>query len=236
MKIINYILLFFFVLQIVQAQSAYEIAKKDLKLNYKEIGISAGQSHFNDIWARDAFFASFGSVAIKDYDITKKQIETFAQYQREDGLIPLRIGDRSIILKFIGIDFFSKPKAVYSQDKNNDPALDQNCLYIISSWNYIEKYGDWSTALKYYPNFKQAITWLDMQDTNKNNLVEEKNYANWADSLKTNGEVLYTNVCYYKALDDMEKIATLGASAMSIEPSKNKLLKDAQIFRQKKKK
>ena len=51
---------------------AIEIATEELRACYFKQGIVAGTHHFTDYWARDAFFASFGSLAIGDTKIVRE--------------------------------------------------------------------------------------------------------------------------------------------------------------------
>jgi len=179
-----------------------EVAQKSLRLNYNEYGITAGTEHFSDVWARDGFFASLGSNKIGDYDISKTQLETFIRHQAQNGQIPLRVGDRFIALKFLGLHTKGEYPQ-YVQDKGKNPALDPNCLFIIAAWDYVNAYGDWSFARTNKDAFISAINWFEQYDTNNNGLVEQEWNGDWADSLRKDGEVLYTNICYYKALNDV---------------------------------
>ena len=51
---------------------ASDIATYNLHSCYSQFGILAGRHHFTDYWARDGFFASFGSLAIGDQEIVAK--------------------------------------------------------------------------------------------------------------------------------------------------------------------
>jgi glycogen debranching enzyme len=53
-------------------ENAYILAKRDLLACFGTNGILAGRHHFDDYWARDSFFASFGCLAIKEHEIVKK--------------------------------------------------------------------------------------------------------------------------------------------------------------------
>ena len=45
---------------------AYQVAVRDLRACYNPEGIVAGRLHFNAYWARDGFWALFGSLALGD--------------------------------------------------------------------------------------------------------------------------------------------------------------------------
>lgn len=182
-----------------------EIAIQALKSNYGEKGIYAGQHQFKDYWARDSFFASLGAISIGDYEIVKKNLELFAENQKEDGQIPLRVGAKRIEWHFLGIH----PKqeiARYTEDKKKNTPLDQNCLYIIVAEAYINKTQNYAFGKKHYKSLESALEWLERKDSDKNLLVEEDEFAGWTDSLKKKGEVLFTNVCYYKSTASLGKI------------------------------
>ena len=53
-------------------KEAYGIAVKNLRSCYADHGIIAGLNQFNDYWARDAFYASFGALELKDFLVVKK--------------------------------------------------------------------------------------------------------------------------------------------------------------------
>jgi len=191
------------------AQTAQEIAQKDLRSLYREDGIYAGDEQFSDYWARDALFATLGANAIGDYHISKKQLQLYIDNQKSDGQIPMRVGDYDITLKLLGLDVNQAQKPRYDQDKLFTKPRDQNCLFVISAEDYVLKSGDIQFARDNFESFEAAIRWLAETDDNNNFLVEEGNYANWADSVKKRGEVLYTNVCYYKSLKSLSNLATL---------------------------
>jgi len=44
-------------------------------------------------------------------------------------------------------------------------------------------------------------------DTDRNLLLEQGWYSDWADSLRKRGEILYTNVCHYSGLKNLSEIA-----------------------------
>jgi glycogen debranching enzyme len=187
--------------------SSENIAKENLRELYRDDGIFAGPNQFSDYWARDALFATLGSNAIGDYDISKKQLELFIKYQKDDGQIPMRVGDYDITLKLLGIDVNQAQRPRYDQDKLFTNPRDQNCLFVIAAEDYIVKSGDTQFAVENFHNFEDAISWLANKDEDNNFLVNEGDYAGWTDSVKKNGEVLYTNVCYYRSLKAMSNIS-----------------------------
>ncbi len=186
--------------------SGEDIAKASLKNNYGEKGIYAGQHQFKDYWARDSFFASFGALSIGDKEIVKKNLELFLEGQKNDGQLPLRVGQKDFyILKLAGFQL-GQEVPVYNEDKNSNIPLDQNCLAIIIAEHYTNKTNDIEFARNNFKRLENAFLWLEKKDADKNFLVEEDAYGGWTDSIKKKGEVLYSNVCFYKAAESLGKI------------------------------
>ena len=181
-------------------KKAYDIAQNNLRSCYSKNGILAGLQHFDDYWARDSFFASLGALCLKDFTIIRKNLELFIKYQNNAGQIPIRVGDYFIISKILRIKFKQKTRARYTQDKMFSYPTDQNSLFIISFYNYIQKTHDYTFLEKHSTKLKKAIQWNLLCDIDKDYLMEEKNYATWADSIKKSGKVLYTNVLHCEAL------------------------------------
>ena len=109
-------------------KKAVKIARDGLRRNYKTLGIYAGQKHFDEYWARDSFFASLGSLELKDYNIVKTNLNLVLKNQSKEGLIPVRIGvDRfTQIMKFFGARTQKRKVPFYNQDKKNGCSYDNN--------------------------------------------------------------------------------------------------------------
>jgi len=58
-----------------------------------------------------------------------------------------------------------------------------------------------------FPKAEKAMAFLLSKDRNNDFLVEERVFANWAESVLKFGNVLYTNCCFYKALADFSGLA-----------------------------
>ncbi|MEM2121475.1 MAG: GH116 family glycosyl hydrolase [Candidatus Woesearchaeota archaeon] len=199
-------------------KKAFEIAKNCLRNCYEEHGIIAGRQHFSDYWARDSFFASFGSLELKDYEIVRKNLELFLNYQKQDGQIPLRVSIGQHVLTKLFCDAFKINKktknkrlnAIYYNDKDiifkKAKSTDPNALFIIITLQYYKKTKDKNFLLENYDKIKKSIDWYESYKDKDFGFVKEENYCSWADSIKKNGFVLYTNTLYYKALIDFSKI------------------------------
>lgn len=165
-----------------------------LRKQYAARGVYAGASHFRDVWARDAFFASFGSASIGDVSHARDTVQLFLDSMRADGLIPIRIGAKDEVLNYLGVCFRFGP--VYSQDKGRNPAVDPNLLLLILA-EAVERAG----GKKFNREELARVTaWMVAATSRSDGLIHQGPYADWEDSIKTPGVRLYTSVCLARAL------------------------------------
>lgn len=181
-------------------KKAYEIAVADLRANYGRLGIYAGPKNHHEYWARDSFFASFGSLSLGDTRVVKKNLDLFTKYQNAIGHIPLRVEERFHSLGVLGINLLhKKPKPVF---KPSQPwageVIDSNPLYLILVCEYVKKTGDVVWVKKNSQKIMNAVSWL-VGKFNERNLVTEGFNAGWADFTFKRGNVLYTNILVWRA-------------------------------------
>lgn len=180
--------------------SAYKIAVSDLRSNYGSLGIYAGPKNFREYWARDSFFASYGSLSLHDFEIVKKNLDLFTKYQRADGHIPLRVEERFHAPALVGIIVnHNKPVALH---KPSQPwageAIDSNPLYLIILSEYVLRSGDRQWAIDNKEKIMKAVSWLEGK-FNDRDLVTEGYNAGWADFTFKRGNVMYTNILVWRA-------------------------------------
>lgn len=190
---------------------AVEIAKRDLRCCYLDNGIIGGLEHFDDYWARDSFFASWGSLAIGDINIARKNLELFINFQRADGLIPRRI-DRYYFMRFkylTGIKILRKKLKPVYYGRNFYPNIDPNSLFILTAERYIQKTNDLEWLNKYFDNITNALCWLKKQDKDIDGLIDEGSFADWMDVIHKEGSVFYSNILAYAATKAAIQLAVL---------------------------
>lgn len=189
-------------------RNAYSLAAASLRACYQHEGIVAGLHQFDDYWARDSFFASWGSLALGDTAIVKKNLALFLHFER-NGQLPLRIERHYFnILRFFNLKWKRKSlHARYAEDKLRHVPVDQNSLLIITLARYIKNTKDYAFLRQHYPLAKRIMDWNFSQDADGDLLMEEQTYSGWADSLKKHGKVLYTNVLHCRALADYAFLA-----------------------------
>lgn len=185
--------------------SPEDLLTEDLRATYTEEGIIASTGHFNDLWVRDAMFASWGSLEIGDHEIVRATLDTVLSHEKE-GLLPLKIARGSQTLKLIGIDTKWPKKVYYETDKSNSPPIDSNCLTLITLDMYVHETGDLS-LLEDWGRIMRIYKWQLAQDTDGNGLIEQGEYSDWADSLKREGELLYANACFAASTDSVIRLS-----------------------------
>jgi len=188
-------------------KKAYLIARYNLRQNYNDMGIQAGQTHFADIWTRDCYFAAMGSLKLGDTEVVKAALETSMAFMKKNGQIPFRVGQKIFALRYFHLNklFSNKPKGVYIEDKYTSIPTDSNSHFLIAFSEYVAATNDSEFLTKHYTKLKEAIQW-NLSRADDDLLIKEGYFAGWADSIKKNGKVLYSNVLHYAALEGMSAL------------------------------
>lgn len=183
----------------------------DILLNNKkrnkneELVLLAGNGKYSDLWTRDAAFGVFGLLSYinskgkNDKNVKKcikcinKLILLLCKYQREDGLITLRIGCTKFyqILKYIypNIEYNNSP--VYYDDKCGSEATDVTPLFIIICALF-KKHTNIKLDIK--NNIDNAFNYLIK--TSNNGLLAGKYFNSWYDSFTLDGPDCFSNVLF----------------------------------------
>ena len=196
------------------------IARSSLRACYDKKGIVAGRTHYNYYWARDSFYASWGAIELKDYDVVRRNLELFLKNIRKDGHVPIRVGASGLgqWLALAGIKA-GREKPRYSQDKGFNPAIDPNLLLLITLDKYVSRTNDAKIAKSHLPKVRACIGWLEKRE--KQGLLWCGRYSTWQDIVKKKGFVLYTNILYCKALASLSSVLKkIGVSNEFLEKAK----------------
>ena len=196
-------------------------ARHVLQKNTTPQGIVAGSTHFNDVWARDALYASWGAINQELLQGPRNTLRTLKTYTSKHGQIPLRYGTTSMKRAFLHLP--TKTGPVYGNDKTSDPAIDPNSLYLITLEQYLDKHLD--EELRDAKHIQQVADWL-LEQTNQDGLVDEGSYASWDDALKKNAPSIYNNALAYAALKAaarLTKTSRYKAAAKRIQQSSKQL-------------
>ena len=173
----------------------YDESRRVLRQNTTPAGITAGSTHFKDVWARDALYAGWGAIAANDHTGIHNTLRTLQTHMSEQGQVPLRYGRQSMAKVFLHLPTSTGP--VYGNDKTRDAALDPNSLYLITLEKYLDATGN--KELRDTKKISAAADWL-LTHTDNDGLLTEGKYASWDDALKKQAPSIYNNALAYAAL------------------------------------
>jgi len=188
---------------------ALEIAKQDLRSCYTEQGIKTGSREV--YWSWDSFFASFGSLAIGDFEIVKKNLELYLDHRDLEGNIPKRIANPLYALKYIGLpisEAAASQKPTYSSPYYTGKSISQNPLLIITMLMYCKVTGDKPFLADNLEKMERIFALLDRYSY-KSGLLRESLGGGWAESVLKRGAIAYTNMCYAESLRSMSEICEI---------------------------
>jgi len=176
--------------------------------------LHAGYRNFRESWGRDFGFASFGLIALEDFKTVKDTLEAFFTYQTPEGQLPVKLHSLSVLNRFIhsilnreqSIEGPLRPKYVTG---HGTVSLDGQALMVIAAVNYILLAHDQEFARDIWAALKRALDWLGDYITNSdNNLLSQSAFSDWADTVARSGQILYTNVIYWKAMRDFSSLTS----------------------------
>jgi glycogen debranching enzyme len=172
--------------------------------------LCAGYRNFREPWARDLSFASYGLLELGDYETVRQSLEVFLYFQQPSGQFPIKVFSTGVFDRYLH-SFFKreqpntaplKPKFISG---HKTLSLDGNLLLVIACLYYITKTGQVDFCQPNWGKLRQAIRWVEGAALGSDGLLFQEAYSDWADSLARTGEVLYTNIVYWKALKEMAR-------------------------------
>ena len=174
--------------------------------------LCAGIRNFREPWARDTGFAHHGLLELGMYDATREALEVFLLTQNSTGQFAVKVHSTSVMDRFLHslfkrvqpIDRPIRPKYITA---HNTISLDGNCLIVSAVLNYARRAEDYEFAQAHWGALKQAVRWLEKHEEAGEPLLTQGTFTDWADSVARQGKVLYTNVIYWKTLNDMAEAA-----------------------------
>jgi glycogen debranching enzyme len=180
----------------------------------KEI-LHAGYRNFSESWARDFGFATYGLLALKQYNPVKETLEAFLWHQTPEGQLPVKLHSVHFVTRYLH-SFFGReqPYELLLRPKylsgHGAPSLDGQALLVVAALAYIQATGNHIFLQEHWSELRLAMKWLETYRTGSHEdpLLHQGAFADWADSIARRGRVLYTNVVYWKALAEMAIAAT----------------------------
>ena len=180
---------------------------------YKEV-LHAGYRNFRESWARDFGFASYGLLALGQYDTVRQTLEAFFWHQTAVGQLPVKLHSLDFVTRyfhsFLGREQSTegvlRPKYISA---HGAPSLDGQALLVISALTYARETKNLEFVKVHWGTLVAAMRWLEDHKAGPDGtLLYQKAFADWADSVARRGYVHYTNVVYWKALTEMADAAT----------------------------
>jgi len=173
----------------------------------KEI-LHAGYRNFRESWARDFGFASYGLLALEKFETVKETLEAFLWHQNQDGQLPVKLYSIHVVTRFFYSLFEREQPTLFTlkpkyASGHGAPSLDGQAMLVVAGQNYAQTTGDTAFLEEHWIQFKQAMQWLQRYRKGPKVLLSQGAYADWADSVARRGQVLYTNLVYWKALTAM---------------------------------
>jgi glycogen debranching enzyme len=139
-------------------------------------------------------------------------LELFLYFQRPSGQFPVKIHSTSVLDRYIHSLLrreqpILKPLRPKYVTAHNTISLDGNCLLVIACLRYARQTGNTAFVKENWSHLRQALHWLDEHTRPEDGLLHQAAFTDWADSVGRTGRVLYTNVLYWKALQEMSNFA-----------------------------
>jgi GH15 family glucan-1,4-alpha-glucosidase len=173
----------------------------------RKLIINAGFRNFREPWARDFGFASFGLLELGQARVVKETLELFLHFQRPNGQFPVKIHSTNVLERYI-YSLFNRQQPIHEplrpkyRTAHRTISLDGNALIVIAALNYLRRVQDEAFEKKHWPALKQGLHWLESRALEADGLLHQGPYTDWADSVKREGIIHYTNVLYWKALHE----------------------------------
>lgn len=188
------------------------IEKRRLPDGEEKLVLNAGMRNFREPWARDFGFASYGLLAMEDYKATRETLAVFLKFQKADGQFPIKVHSTNVLIRTL-FSILRRPQPTKPplrpkyKSGHNSLSPDGNALLVSAAVNYARRSSDQTFLATCWEQLKAAIGWLESLAPDEDGLINQGPYSDWADTVSREGKVLYTNVVYWKALDDMASAA-----------------------------
>jgi GH15 family glucan-1,4-alpha-glucosidase len=188
------------------------VAERRLDSRVHKLILHAGYRNFRESWARDFGFAAYGLLALQAYQPVRDTLEAFFWYQTPQGQLPVKLQSMHVVSRFLhslfgreqSLEAHLTPKYITG---HRTTSLDGQALLVIAAGNYILQTDDREFALEIWEALQLGMKWLQKHTQTHRVLLDQKAYADWADSVAREGAVLYTNVVYWQALRRMADLA-----------------------------
>lgn len=173
--------------------------------------VCAGYRNFREPWARDFGFAAFGLLGLERQEVVKEGLETFLEFQRPDGQLPLKLHSTHVLDRYMHQLFgrvqpTDQPLRPKWETAHRTLSCDGSLLLLIVWAEYLEKSEDWDFGRQTLDQLRRALQFIER--SLDDGLIRQAPFSDWADSIARSGKISYTNVLYWKAVESLERIET----------------------------
>jgi GH15 family glucan-1,4-alpha-glucosidase len=165
----------------------------------------AGGRQYRSLWARDFGMSVGGALAIGQTGVVRDSLEILLGFQRDDGLLPRIVDNWSLgsrfALAFLGVPpGFSPPFRGWFETENNVIAIDGNAILPWAASRYVLATRDRAFAQRWFPAVERTLAFLQRQFVSGGLIGGQPPFSDWADSVRREGHVAFTNELYLLAL------------------------------------
>ncbi len=197
---------------IAEANMRGALERRPLLNGEEKLVLSAGARNFREPWARDFGFASYGLIAMGEVEATKEGLDVFLHYQKPSGQFPVKVHSTNILDRVLHALFWREqpitaPLRPKYKTAHHTISLDGNALLVTAVLHYVKTQNDDAFLRQWWPALQRAMQWLAEHEQGEDQLLHQRAFADWADSIARSGYILYTNVLYWKATQEMAQAA-----------------------------
>ncbi|ADK80036.1 HAD-IIB family hydrolase [Sediminispirochaeta smaragdinae] len=150
--------------------------------------LDATDSNYKSIWARDGAIVVMNSLSLKDPDIQRCQqatMTTLLSHITPRGQVPSNVSIDTGEPDYSGIGGIA--------------SIDSGLWLVIAFYHFIRETRDYQFLRNWAGEIKNAMNWLEAQDSNNDSLLEIPEAGDWMDLFGRSYNILYDEVLWYNA-------------------------------------
>jgi GH15 family glucan-1,4-alpha-glucosidase len=188
------------------------IAERRLDNGERKQILHAGYRNFRESWARDFGFAVYGLLALQEIKAIRDTLEAFFWYQRPDGQLPVKLQSLQVFNRFLH-SLLGREQSLTGEvtpkyrTGHRTASLDGQALLVVAACEFILQTEAHDFARQNWEKLRLSVQWLQQYQPPGSSLLHQSAYADWADSVARKGAVFYTNIVYWKVLQQMSQLA-----------------------------
>ncbi len=181
--------------------------------------VAPGENFTHQVWARDFALASINYFAEEHPEAVIDSLATLFRYQREDGMLPLRVERQYALLKIIPLfGWLAKPllrlirkaadRPVYEGQDFSGAEDTVPAVVIAAGELFLSSDNGKAFVRAHFSQLQKAIAYFRTKTDARDGLaVVTRINPDWADSIQRHGKLGTINVLWAKSLRVMEHLA-----------------------------